>query len=487
MRRLFLAAPVLLLLSACLGAAATRESSVYEPRPCWFKTPAGVSAECGTLRVREERGNPLNRRMMEIPVVRLLPDAPTPNAPPVVMLGGGGPGGEVYIKTADAIANWGVFRKNVLGGGRELIVAEQRGAGLSRPRLTCPATDVSALLARPLSRREEARILREEFSECEKVIAARAKLTAHTTAASADDFAELRRALRIPKWDLMGLSFGSRIAFELMARDPDGIRAVVMDAVVPPRRSPEAEGENVARILDALSAECAADPHCAKYGDLRNNLEAAAARLEKSPAQTRTRSPVDGETVTLALTRRRFSEMIFFALYEEQSAARLPKLAAQMARGETETDEAQFFQRRYLEFILNEGFADALYFAITCRESPRPPRLQNARFPENEINMSRLELFAACDDFFSRLPPPAPPGGDIPTLMLAGEYDVAAPAAWAREAAAQMKNARLFVFPTSHLSLHTLPCARRLTREFLQNPDAPPTECAKKTRRLTFH
>ena len=487
MRLLLLTAPILLLLSACLGAAATREDSVYAPLPCWFETPFGVAAECGTLRVREERASHLNRRMVEIPVVRLLPAAPAPNAPPAVMLGGGGPGGEVYIQTADAIANWNAFRKNVLGEGRELIIAEQRGAGLSRPRLTCPATDVSALLSRPLSREEEARILRGEFSECEKVIAARAKLTAHTTAASADDFADLRRALKIPKWDLLGLSFGSRIAFELMARDPDGIRAAVMDAVVPPRGSPQAESENVARILDALSAECAADPHCAKYGDLRDNLETAAARIQSAPPKLRARSPMDGETVTLALTRRRFSEMIFFALYEEQSAARLPKLAAQMARGETETPEAQFFHRRYLEFILNNNFADALYFTITCRESPRPTRLQSARFPEKDLNESRLELFAVCDDFFSRLPPPPPPEGDIPTLMLAGEYDVAAPPAWAREAAAQMPNARLFVFPTSHLSLHTLPCARRLTRDFLQNPASPPAECAQKTRRLTFH
>ena len=487
MRCFPLFARLLMLLPAACAGVEDLESSSFTARQCWFDPPPEVRVECGIFRVREDREDPRNNRMVEIPVVRISGAGSPSGAPPAVVLGGGGPGGPVFIQRAEEIAFWNNLRRDILGDNGALILAEQRGAGLSRPRLSCPENDPAEFLARPLSLREEARILREDMEKCAHRLSAQTNLSAHTTAASADDFAELRRALDIPQWDLIGFSYGSRIAFELMARDPKGVRAAVMDAVVPPRRDPKLEGENISRILDELAAQCAADPHCAKRGDLRKNLNAAAARLEKNPTQARARHPLNGAEITVALNRRRFADMIFLNLYDEQSAARLPKLANQFARGEMKTAEANFFLNIYLEFILDAGFADALYLAIVCRESPRPPQNAKAEFPEDEIMRSRLELFSACDDFFSRLPPPPPPKGKAPVLMLSGKYDVAAPPAWARNAAARMKNARVIVFPTAHISLLTIPCARQTARGFLQNPSAPLSECAEKTRRLTFH
>ena len=495
MSRPLFAALTSLFLAACAGAgaesSATAEAPGFFPQQCWFDPPANVRVECGILRAREDRGDPRNNRLMKIPVVRILgDDGAESDSPPAVVLGGGGPGGEVFIETQEEIAFWNILRRDILGAGGELILAEQRGAGLSRPALACPEGDPAALLSRPLSLREEARILREDLAECERRLSAGVNLSAHSTAASAADFVELRRALGVAKWDLIGFSYGSRIAFEALARDRAGVRAAVMDAVVPPRRDPRFEGENISRIVDELAAQCAADPHCARRGGLRENLEAAAARLAGAPATLRARNPHSGANITVALNRRRFADMVFLNLYEEESAARLPKLAAQFARGEMETDDAKLFMARYLEFILDSGFADALYLSIVCRESPRPSADSAARFPEDEIGLARLELFSACDDFFTRGPPPPPPGemaGDAPVLMLAGEYDVAAPPEWARNAAAQMKSARVVVFPTAHISLLTIPCARRTVREFLQNPAAPLNRCATKTRRLTFH
>lgn len=494
MSRVFPWLPALLWLAGCAGATDSSTPSSdpslgFSARECWFNPPPATLVECGILRVREDREDRENNRTMEIPVVQILPPAAADSgAPPAVILGGGGPGGRVFIETPEEIAFWNVLRRDILGENGRIIIAEQRGAGLSRPSLKCPEVDSAEMLSRPLSLREEARILREDLEKCAARLSSETNLSAHTTAASADDFAELRRALDIPKWDLIGFSYGSRVAFELLERDPDGARAVVMDAAVPPRRDPELEGENVARILDELSAECAADAHCAKRGELRENLNAAAARLAKTPAILRVRDPRDGGKMTVALNRRRFADLIFLNLYDEQSAARLPKLARQFARGQTNTDETRFFLANYLEFILDSEFADALYLTVVCRESPRPSKAGGkGGFPEGDLVRARLELFSACDDFFTRLPPPPPPRGGFPVLMMAGEYDVAAPPQWARNAAAKMTSARVTVFPTAHISLLTIPCARQTARAFLQNPKAPLNECVKKTRRLTFH
>ena len=488
MPRLLFPVSLLLPLAACFGGAgAQAESPGFTPGDCWFAPPPEVRAQCGIFRVREDRDAPENKRLLEIPVVRLL-GAVRSNSPPAVVLGGGGPGGQVFLEKAENIAFWNVLRRDILGDNGELILAEQRGAGMSRPLLNCPGSDLFAPLSRPLSLAEEVREMRKDFAQCVRDVSARADLSAHTTASSAGDFAELRRALKIPKWDLIGLSYGSRLAFELMERDPEGVRAAVMDSAVPPRRDAGLESENISRILDKLAAECAADPHCAKRGKLRENMAAAAARLENNPVFLDGRDPRNGGRVTVALTRARLANMIFLNLYNEQSAARLPKFAREMSRGEVKTEAAIFFLNRYLEFLLDPDFADALYLAIVCREDPRPPRAESAGFPEDDLNQARMELFALCDDFFPRLPPPAAPTrADFPVLMLSGEYDPAVPPQWAKNAAAKMTNARTVVFPTAHISLTSIPCARQTIRGFLQNTKSPLNQCAKKTRKLTFH
>ena len=488
MLRLLFSAPFLLLFAACfVGAGAQAESPGFTPGDCWFASPPEVRAQCGIFRVREDRNAPENKRLLEIPVVRLLGPVRS-NAPPAVVLGGGGPGGQVFLKNAESIAFWNILRRDILGENGELILAEQRGAGMSRPLLNCPGSDLFAPLSRPLSLAEEVREMRKDFAQCMRDVTVRADLSAHTTASSAGDFAELRRALKIPQWDLIGLSYGSRLAFELMERDLEGVRAAVMDSAVPPQRDAGLENKNISRILDKLAAECAADAHCAKRGKLRQNLDAAAARLEKNPVFLDGRDPRDGAKITVALTRARLANMIFLNLYNEQSAARLPKFARDISRGEVKTEAAIFFLNRYLEFLLDPDFADALYLTIVCREDPRPPRAENAGFPEDDLNRARMELFALCDEFFPRLPPPAPPTrADIPVLMLSGEYDPAVPPQWAKNAAAKMTGARTVVFPTAHLSLTTIPCARRTVRGFLQNTKSPLNQCAQKTRKLTFH
>ena len=488
MLRLLFPVSLLLLLAACFGGAdAQAESPGFTPGDCWFASPPEVRAQCGIFRVREDRNAPENKRLLEIPVVRLLGPVRS-NAPPAVVLGGGGPGGQVFLKNAESIAFWNILRRDILGENGELILAEQRGAGMSRPLLNCPGSDLFAPLSRPLSLAEEVREMREDFAQCMRDVTVRADLSAHTTASSAGDFAELRRALKIPQWDLIGLSYGSRLAFELMERDLEGVRAAVMDSAVPPQRDAGLENKNISRILDKLAAECAADAHCAKRGKLRQNLDAAAARLEKNPVFLDGRDPRDGAKMTVALTRARLANMIFLNLYNEQSAARLPKFARDISRGEVKTEAAIFFLNRYLEFLLDPDFADALYLTIVCREDPRPPRAENAGFPEDDLNRARMELFTLCDEFFPRLPPPAPPTrADIPVLMLSGEYDPAVPPQWAKNAAAKMTGARTVVFPTAHISLTTIPCARRTVRGFLQNTKSPLNQCAQKTRKLTFH
>ena len=68
---------------------------------------------------------------------------------------------------------------------------------------------------------------------------------------------------------------------------------------------------------------------------------------------------------------------------------------------------------------------------------------------------------------------------DVPTLLLAGEFDPVTPPEWAETAARHLANAHLFVFPAvGHGVLDSHVCAADLVRAFLAAPQDPvPPEC----------
>src|SRR5256885_600345 len=78
-------------------------------------------------------------------------------------------------------------------------------------------------------------------------------LARYDTAAAADDLDDVRRALDLTQWNVLGTSYGSRLALELMRRHPAGLRSVTLDSVWPPDADPIAEaGPNFMRALELM-------------------------------------------------------------------------------------------------------------------------------------------------------------------------------------------------------------------------------------------
>ena len=95
-------------------------------------------------------------------------------------------------------------------------------------------------------------------------------LSNFNTAENEADFADLRKALHIKQWNVYGLSYGTDLALSLMRDYPEGIRSVIIDAVLPPApyRS-DGRGPTPMKPLTTSFARCNNQPACAaKYGDL---------------------------------------------------------------------------------------------------------------------------------------------------------------------------------------------------------------------------
>jgi pimeloyl-ACP methyl ester carboxylesterase len=145
---------------------------------------------------------------------------------------------------------------------RDVLSIDQRGTGRSRPLLDCPEVNQAAMSPVPpammMSR------IAEALGRCRTRLAGMGiDLNQYQTNAAADDVEDVRRALGIAQWNLLGGSYGTRLALEVARRHPGGIRTLLLDSVSPPDVDLIGEsGQNSVRVLESVWTICAAQPAC---------------------------------------------------------------------------------------------------------------------------------------------------------------------------------------------------------------------------------
>ena len=215
--------------------------------------PGGFDISCGYLTVPE------NRTLSNSPTIELayaiVDAAEDEGRPPIVYLAGG-PGGSAIDDFVADPEGWQYPFTNA----RDLVLIDQRGTGYSIPTLDCPE------LAEEVAFEDE----NPEVTCHNRLLEEGIDLTAYNTAENAADVAALREELGIESWDLLGISYGTRLALEIMRDYPQGVRSVVLDSVFPPNADTPGE-EALAPLwsLQWLFQECANDGYCSEnYPDL---------------------------------------------------------------------------------------------------------------------------------------------------------------------------------------------------------------------------
>ncbi len=107
----------------------------------------------------------------------------------------------------------------------DLILIDQRGTGQSNGLHCAAPAAVADLMGRIF---DPARL-----AACRDELSTRADLTRYTTAASAADYGIILDALGVRRVHVWGVSYGTRLGYEIARRFPDRVRTLTLEGVVP--------------------------------------------------------------------------------------------------------------------------------------------------------------------------------------------------------------------------------------------------------------
>jgi pimeloyl-ACP methyl ester carboxylesterase len=144
-------------------------------------------------------------------------------------------------------------------GVRDVIRFDQRAVGLSEPRLCVSLADSAARDS--LSGQAK---WNGDAHACIADMKAKGRGSGWIlTAVQADDVRELRLALGYDKWDLFGVSYGGRLAVEVMRRDSSAVRAVILHSpAIPAVASLTEDPISFEHALKKVFARCAIQTDC---------------------------------------------------------------------------------------------------------------------------------------------------------------------------------------------------------------------------------
>lgn len=452
------------------------ELPVYRTADCPF--PGGDSEprfSCGYLYVAEDHGNP-NSSVIVLAVAVLRSSTGSSADTPLVYLEGG-PGGSALD------AAYELWIGSSLGAGRDIILIDQRGTGYSHPSLNCIELDDEAYY---------------DYAEYEvyELCADRLwdegiDLTQYNSVDNAADINDLRIAMGYDQIDLFGISYGTRLALNVMRYHPEALRAVIIDSVYPPQVDPiSGEAIQTMQALEVLFDGCLADPICDNaFPELEAVFYETYVYLNEEPLEVEyedgSAEDFSGDSMVGTLIQ---------SLYDAKTIPYLPAFIYALYDGDVyyayDILDAPYLNETYVEGpeypedAIDVSDSEGMYTTVTCNEEVTFADYDDAEssmtgYPDG-ITQSLLDsvyyYIEDCAYWEAGEADPVentPVESDIPTLILNGEYDPVTPPEWAYAAADYLSNSQIFIFPGyGHAVVDAGPCPGQLIEAFLDDPYA---------------
>jgi len=434
--------------------------------------------ECGWLTVPESRYDVDNNNEISLAVLILKSESETPEPDPIIYLHGGP--GSLAIRIVDILAP--IFedaRKS-----RDIIFVDQRGSGYSIPFLGCPET-----LEQKLNRLE---ILAEdtniEVPEDTSLIACQQRLmesgidlASYTTVENTNDIEDLRKALNIDQWNLYGVSYGTRVSQTMMQLYPNGIRSVILDSAVPQNASLLDVSDTVSKynLLIAIFEKCAVDSICnTKYPDLANRFWDRISLLENRPSYFLIDKPEHNFSLRFQITE---TSLVEFAnnLIDRNKIEELPNkinLFLEYEYSEIAEELEEVLLGDLEETLISYG----TFFSTMCADEYKNPYDESIIDDQDIPDVykqywrdSYAGVGIGCEEWpFSKTLGLERTAviSDIPTLILAGKYDVRTTTDAAQIIEETLTNVTYAEFPKDGHGVLLNACSHNLRDSFYETP-----------------
>jgi len=306
------------------STAAGDEAIRWEPYRCTTRTGETVTdGERGRFLVPERHDRPDGRRI-ELSVIRFRSTAEHPGSPIVWLAGGPGDYG------SDDIEGPYLDLVRVLQKTADVLALDQRGTGLSVPRLDCPDNGEDLPLDEPYDPDRAGEAYLRLSKACARYWAEQGvDLSAYNTMENARDLEDLRRALGAPKLSLYGSSYGTHLGLAAIRVMEDRLDRVALCGV----EGPDQTWKLPSAIETHFTEIARADAEQGGRGDLVTVMRRILARLDREPV---TVDVLQSDGMTARVTVGGFDARLAnrYFLGDLRNIANLPSIYDAMDRGD---------------------------------------------------------------------------------------------------------------------------------------------------------
>jgi pimeloyl-ACP methyl ester carboxylesterase len=441
--------------------------------------------ECGLIQVPENR-EAEGSRTIELHFVRIAArgedhegnEVEIRDDPVIYLTGGPGVKVEGYVER---------LKDHRVAAKRDLYILEQRGIGYSGDFCPFFGNRNRAEMIQPDFIGSQ-RAMFEQMRACIEGAKARGvDVSGYHTFENARDVKALRLALGLEDWNVWGISYGSVLGQAYMKVDPEGIRAAVIDAIVPLdlhdlMRIPHWHERN----LDMLFAACDEQEACARvFGDLRARHMAAIEAIGDEPVGVEVEADERYPTGQVYFFQDLIAGLPFSLLYEQSTHPAIPAIIEGLTRAVERRDERFFRALALAEQGGGFGVSMGMSMAVRCMDGyvdrwaeAAPDDFRD--YPVLAEAFGALEVIAEAPGLCREVGlAPRDPAQfalvetDLPVLVANGAWDPITPVPLAEYIMPGFENGELVVFPhAGHGPTRSLECAGDLLNDYYDDPSA---------------
>ena len=481
---------------------------VWQPVACKHTLVPQSTTYCGYLIVPERRSNPTGPTVKVYHTIMPALDGSTNHVP--LMYVTGGPG----ASTAGAVSLFedptgpaGIYRQR-FGATRDLIIIDQRGTNQSIPALYCSdelAPTRDEVYGSDFELAANLRV--NALSRCrDRWVQQGVNLSGYNELEVAADIADFLSVRQIPKINLYGASWGTRVSMQVMKLYPQLLNAVVIDSILPPELDPfVAEVQGTQHGMQALIDNSVGD-----YPLIASYISTILTRLRAAPVNVIGYHYADGggscsapgsggEPHLVHVTADKFIDYLANQLRSTPYCGNLPQNIKYI-----------YDQQRY--DFLADNWISSMDFSFSAGDGSTGAAadglFQSAFAANDAFFATPLDVF---DNILQRVTDPSlaewlansfvyreacmlgvwpvdslpasvrdPVVSSIPTLMLVGGLDVATPSIFSRPSEAGLSNHVYYEITSGHATAY-LPCVLDMLDSWYKTPGVAPVNSCPTT------